>query len=386
MKNSLVKKILFLDQATEIGGAELSLISIAKNISNSTVGVFGEGIFSERLRREGINVVTVSVHKNILAIKKDQERRQPKFSLFIKIVQAFLAIHNTVQLYEKVCFNTQKALVLGIIPAKLSRKKSAFFLRDIISVEHFSKKSIRLIIFCANTCNKVICNSEATKEAFIMVGGNATKAIVIYDGINSAQFKEVANNSVLKIKKKLKIENGFVIGTFSRIAAWKGQDVLIRAMRDLPDNFHCLIVGSPFFGEKKYFDKLKKMTNKYALANRLHFIDFTDDVPSLMSVCDVIVHTSIAPEPFGRVIVEGMMAGKPVIATNLGGAREIIKNNKTGFLVEPNNSKILSQAIIEVQKNKIFASIIARNGKKYAREKFNEKSMVDRVKIEIENL
>jgi glycosyltransferase involved in cell wall biosynthesis len=72
---------------------------------------------------------------------------------------------------------------------------------------------------------------------------------------------------------------------------------------------------------------------------------FREDVPVLMHACDVIVHTSTAPEPFGRVIVEGMLAGRPVIATNIGGPAEVLNHGETGYLVPPDDAQILADVL-----------------------------------------
>jgi glycosyltransferase involved in cell wall biosynthesis len=85
-----------------------------------------------------------------------------------------------------------------------------------------------------------------------------------------------------------------------------------------------------------------------------------------MHACDVIVHTSTAPEPFGRVIVEGMLAGRPVVATNIGGPSEIIADRETGILVPPNNPSELRFVLRRVATNTDYCKQLARKGYQYA--------------------
>jgi len=139
-------------------------------------------------------------------------------------------------------------------------------------------------------------------------------------------------------------ENAFLIGCFSRLAHWKGQHVLLQALESIP-NAHGVIVGSALFGEDEYAQLLQLQADVPALRGRVHFLGFQADVASLMVAMDVVVHTSIAPEPFGRVIVEAMLARRPIVASRAGGALEIITHAVDGLLVEPDNSAALASAI-----------------------------------------
>jgi glycosyltransferase involved in cell wall biosynthesis len=87
-----------------------------------------------------------------------------------------------------------------------------------------------------------------------------------------------------------------------------------------------------------------------------------------MSACDLIAHTSTAPEPFGRVIVEGMLCGRPVIAAAAGGATELVEPEKTGWLFSPGNSQKLAQLITACQEKPQQAAVIAQNGQAHARQ------------------
>jgi glycosyltransferase involved in cell wall biosynthesis len=81
------------------------------------------------------------------------------------------------------------------------------------------------------------------------------------------------------------------------------------------------------------------------LENRVKFLGFRRDIPQLMAACDLIAHTSTAPEPFGRVIVEAMLCGTPVVAAKAGGVMELVEHGVNGFLVTPGNTEELSEVI-----------------------------------------
>ena len=95
-----------------------------------------------------------------------------------------------------------------------------------------------------------------------------------------------------------------------------------------------LLVGDALFGEYEYLEQLHHQVKRLGLGDRVHFLGFRSDIPQLMSLCDLIAHTSTAPEPFGRVIVEGMLCGKPVVAAAAAtaAAQSLLGKNFGGIL------------------------------------------------------
>ena len=134
-----------------------------------------------------------------------------------------------------------------------------------------------------------------------------------------------------------------VVGLFGRLSHWKGQDVLADAVARLPD-VEAVIVGDALFGETAFRDRLAARIAAPDLAGRVHLLGHRTDVPALLQAVDIVVHCSTAPEPFGRVIVEAMLAGRPVIASADGASGEILGPDY-GFLVPPNDPAALADAI-----------------------------------------
>ena len=90
-----------------------------------------------------------------------------------------------------------------------------------------------------------------------------------------------------------------------------------------------------------------------------------------MTACNLITHTSTYPEPFGRVIVEAMLCGKPVIASKAGGAMELVEHDKTGFLVTPGNVEELAQTITQCYQHPEDIIAIANQARTTASQKFH---------------
>jgi len=107
------------------------------------------------------------------------------------------------------------------------------------------------------------------------------------------------------------------------------------------------VVGGSVFGlEPEYFEELKRNAISLGLADRVRFTGFRTDVPRLMAACDVVCHTSRVPEPFGLVVLEAMVLGRPVVATEGGGPSEIIASDADGILVPPEDPGALARAMI----------------------------------------
>ena len=219
----------------------------------------------------------------------------------------------------------------------LAGKPLVYHLHDILSLEHFSRSNLWLLVGLANRrAGQVIANSEASRTAFLAAGGK-TPVSVCYNGFDCQPFDAWHANRLenrRQHRSPWQLADQPVVGVFGRFAPWKGQHVAIDAIRALP-GVHLLLVGDALFGEEEYKRKLLAMAEAPELAGRIHFLGFRDDVGELMQAVDVVAHCSTAPEPFGRVIVEAMLSRRPIVASRAGGAMEIVEHCVSGLLAEP---------------------------------------------------
>ena len=135
-----------------------------------------------------------------------------------------------------------------------------------------------------------------------------------------------------------------------RLAPWKGQDVFLRAFAAaFPDGTErATIAGSAMFDEDDYAQELIRLAEHLGLDGRVTFAGFVDDVSALLGQCDAVVHASVIAEPFGQVVVEGMAAGLPVIASAAGGPLEVITDDVDGLLFPPADVDALRRALQNV--------------------------------------
>ncbi|MBL1178387.1 MAG: glycosyltransferase family 4 protein [Pantanalinema sp. GBBB05] len=373
-------KILFLDQSGQPAGAELCLLDIAKAYRDQClVGLFADGLFRQLLEENQIPVQVlatqaIAVHKGSGWLQGLSSLRQ-LLPLAIRVAQ--LSHH-----YDVIYANTQKAMVIGTLASILSRRPLVYHLHDILSADHFSSTNRWLAVTLANHyASLVITVSQATQAAFIAAGGRPELSEVVYNGFDP-QVYHCDRTQVDTLKQQLGLTGRFVIGHFSRLSPWKGQHILLEALESCSEEVTVLLVGDALFGEQEYVQSLQTQVIERGLQNRVQFLGFRSDIVPLMHVCDLITHTSIAPEPFGRVIVEAMLCGRPVIATQAGGALELSNAGIPYWLVPPGNPTDLAIAINQCQAEWAQVSAIAQQAQLEVSRRFH----IDTIRQQIAQL
>lgn len=199
---------------------------------------------------------------------------------------------------------------------------------------------------------RVIAISQFIAGHIHQVYGVPTNRIrVIPRGVDIARFDPdiVAAERVVGQAEKWRLPDGHpVVMLPGRLTRWKGQAVFIDAVGRLAHkDVQCLIVGDDQ-GRTNYRRELESEIDSHGLGGRIHVIEHCDDMPAAYKLTDVVVSASTEPEAFGRVVAEAQSLGRPVIATDHGGARETVVPGETGWLVPPNDPQALADTISEV--------------------------------------
>jgi glycosyltransferase involved in cell wall biosynthesis len=360
-------KILFLDQSGKPGGAELCLLDIARAYRDRClVCLFADGSFRTMLEAEQIPVKVLATSINV---QKDSSTLQGIYSIG-RLLPLAIEVARLSRQYDLIYANTQKALVVGALASVLSRRPLVFHLHDILSLEHFSRTNQRIAVTLANRfASLVIANSLASQSAFIAAGGQA-KTQVVYNGFNLAAYRDVASQRQPTRQALGFTDRDFVVGHFSRLAPWKGQHLLIEALTHCSESVSAILVGDALFGERDYVTQLQQQVKDLNLEHRVRFVGFRSDVAELMAASDLVAHTSTAPEPFGRVIVEAMLCGTPVIAAAAGGAMELVEQEVTGWLVAPGDPLQLAMAIQQCSAQPDLMAAVVTTARMRASERF----------------
>lgn len=196
---------------------------------------------------------------------------------------------------------------------------------------------------------RVIAISNHIKEHIINnYGTNENKIRLIARCVNMENF-DVENTSAERMIKFLE-ENNIpadkpLVTLIGRLTNWKGQKLLIEALNKIKDmDFHCLLIGDDQ-GRTQYTEELHDMIEKYDMEDRYTFIRHVSDVPAAMLVSDVVLSTSIEPEAFGRIAIEGQAMGRIVVASDIGGSKETVIDGITGKLFRSGDAEDLAKAI-----------------------------------------
>ena len=355
--------VLFVGQTGALGGAELSLLETLKSRSRTArVILLADGPFRELLEAAGVDVKVI---ESGIEVRRDSGLMTGLASV-VSVVRAAVAVARQARPYSVIYANTQKAMVVGSVASLLARKPLLWHLHDILSVEHFSSTLRRVAVTLANLrANIVIANSRATAESFRAAGGRVTTTVV-HQGVSPASFDAIdAEAARAAVHHEVGSSQRTTVGVFGRLTQWKGQHVAIEALRRLPD-IELLLVGAALFGEEAYEQELHRLAEAGGVSDRVHFLGFRSDIPLLMKGVDIIVHCSVAPEPFGRVVVEGMLAGRPVIAADAGGAAEIIDNGVHGIMTPPGDADALAEAIASLAADAPLRTRLAAAGRAHA--------------------
>ena len=340
-------RILFTTHCARLSGAEFILCDLVRDFfTNSNIFLFEDGPLRLHMETTGLHAAVGHQLNDLLDIRRDGALTVD-LPFLRAMSRAVVQLARMARKHQLVYANSQKAFAAAAFAAPLARRPLIWHLHDIMTREHFGAKQIRVAIRLANrAAARVVVPSQAVADAFCAAGGQRNKVRVVPNGISiPADTRSIDCDS---LRVELGLPPGFLISCVGRLAPWKGQHIMLEALASLPDA-QCIIVGDPIFGERAYAEELHRLTDVLALRDRVRFLGHRTDVPRLMRASDIVVHTSVDPEPSARVIVEAMLSGTPVAATSAGGVPEILTGDLSALLYPPRDSAALANLLQSFQ-------------------------------------
>jgi glycosyltransferase involved in cell wall biosynthesis len=352
-------KILYIIYSYEFAGTEQQLFQlclILKDKFNITVVCLKDSEINKKFADLGIKIVNFDFNfKNIFEIASFI--RRSKFDI----------VHNYLG----------KAELIGTLAAKLAGVKRVISTKHFVDPAYTNRRFIKY--YCSliahkainSLNNKIIAVSEAVKEATFKREKTAFYKI-----------KTVYNGTAVE-EKDVEKRSGFKIGVISRLSEEKGLKYLIESMPDIIKKYpscECLIAGRGHLESS-----LRELVNDLKLGDSVKFLGFVDNVNEFIDGIDVFVLPALE-EPFGLVVIEAQMRGKPVIACKAGGPKEIIINGNSGLLVRPMDSSAIASGVISLFEDREYAYKLAVEGQKRALELFTAKRMADETALVYEEL
>lgn len=237
---------------------------------------------------------------------------------------------------EVALVHTNTSVTLGgAAAARLAGVPHVWHVREIYSdFDRWFPAYRRLLL----TADALPCVSRSTAEQF---AGDAT-ALVLHDAPAIEPKRE--NRAAARLQLGLPAD-AFVVAVLGRISPWKGQDVLVRALAQLPEDAVALICGAPWPGDERVQRELVELAGALGVGPRVHHSGVIEGPHVAYGAADVVVVPSTKPDPFPNSALEAAAAGCCVVGANHGGIPEIIEDGVTGVLVAPNNAHALATAL-----------------------------------------
>ncbi len=356
--------ILCVHSGYELYGSDRSFLSSLQAIKKNIPGARVTALIPQPgpLVKYLEPIVDALLIENIGVLRKGELKKNP-LKVVWKIIKGVWNVIKISADYDIIYVNT---IVVAdyIIASRIIKSKSIIHVREIT-------QGIQKIIFSLMlkiSGSFLIFNSEKTRDSFCFL--NYKKCGVILNGVRGC-------NNVEELKFPKSQINLLVIGRFN---SWKGQGFLIDALSILDEfekkRIHVRIVGDVFEDRHEFKEVIYRKRKQHSLTEVIEILPFTEEpIPHYMW-SDIVVVPSTKPEPFGRVAIEAMSAGRCVVASAHGGILEIVKDKKTGLLFEPGNEHSLAEAIRWLLNNQESIGKFGREAKIRFQDLFSEERYI----------
>ena len=366
-------KVLQVIPRLGYGGAETGCYDLAHYLPENDCSSF--------IVTSGGELLKFIDQKKVKLIKLPVHSKNPILMIFNSIALIFIILFNNISIVHA---RSRAPAWACLIATKITRRKFVTTFHGTYNFKNSIKKFYNSVMVRSNL---IIAGSNFIfshiKENYSKYLNLKKKFLVIFRGINvdyfdpsttlEAEENDLFSNWGVTRDKKLILMPG-------RLTAWKGQETFIEALnlvnKELGHlSFYAVILGSDQ-GRDIYTKKIKRLAEQYRLIPQLKFVEHCKNMPLAYKISTLVVSASIEPEAFGRVAIEAQSMEKPIIASNIGGSNETIKNNETGFLFESGNPESLSKKIVEVLNlDESRLKLIGIEGRKNIIKKFNVEKM-----------
>jgi len=324
-------KVLQVIPKLGYGGAETGCYDLAHYLSENNC--------SSYIVTSGGELIKFIDRKKVRLIKLPVHSKNPILILFNSIALIFIILLNNISIVHA---RSRAPAWSCLLATSITRRKFVTTFHGTYNFRNPFKKFYNSVMVRSDL---IIAGSNFI---FLHINKNYTKYLglkkrflVIFRGINVDYFDSstTLDNEENRLTSDWRVDkNKKIILMPGRLTAWKGQETFIEALnlvnKELGyDSFNAVILGSDQ-GRDIYSKKIKRLAEQYRLTNQLKFIDHSKDMVLAYKISDIVVSASVEPEAFGRVAVEAQSMEKPIIASDIGGSKETIVDNVTGFLFQ----------------------------------------------------
>lgn len=354
-------RLLILCEFPTLLGGERSMLStlpaVAADGFDVHVAAPPDGPLAAALRERGVEQITWRTH-DARGKRLPLDRIRGDLSELFRRVRPDLVHANSLS----------TSRISGPVPASCGLP-SLGHVRDII-------KLTQQAILDVNAHRRLIAVSQSTRDYHVTQGIDAAKCVVVHNGVDLQEFQPQAATGYLHQKLRLP-PTARLVATIGQLGLRKGTDVALvaaqRVVTQMPD-VPWLIVGERTSdkNESRVFEAhLHTFASSPPLTGRVHFLGVRSDIPKLLAECELLVHAA-RQEPLGRVLLEAASCGVPVVATDVGGTREIFPTDLEGGVVVPaGDSLVIADAVIRLLRDPILRQLLGRAARRRAQQAFD---------------
>ena len=342
-----MKRVLFVDHANRIlGGAEINVVELLgspaakQNWSVAAACPRGSRL-GETLKEVGVPLWDYGFDSSL-----DQLRLVGRRLSLVAGLRALAVLRTARRNLVRIIADFRPAVVVSVTnkdhfcaaaACRECRVPNVWWVNDIISADFLPWAARAAFRWHARRgAARLVAVSEFAREALLRAGLQPSLVTTIHNGIPLARYRRT-ERGLLRRQWNLS-EAEPLVGIVGRFTPWKGQELFLRlaqAWISQGGAGHFVLAGHAFNEEQAFEDGLRAFVAEQGLSDRVHFVPFLPNISAALSDLDVMVHASLRPEPFGRVIIESMAVGVPVLAARAGGVPEIIQHNVDGLLAAP---------------------------------------------------
>jgi glycosyltransferase involved in cell wall biosynthesis len=372
MPAAAVPKVLFIIGTLDVGGTETQLVELVTRIDRRMFEpivccLATAGALAPRVRANGIAVHALG----FIGIRSPRFRYLPNVSggwrLFTGLWRLMrqerpAIVHG--MLYWAYILGTFVGRAAGVPVVVSSRRSLGLFKADkphYLFLEQITDRMTDLFV----------ANSEAVRADTIEREGiRPSDIMVIPNGLDLARFDAASDAGFVAPLDVVGRPSVIVVSNFIH---YKGHEYFLRAWRNVIARFPSAV--ALLAGDGVLRSELERLVDDLKIRHAVRFLGIRPDVPALLAVADVYVHPSLQ-EGYSNALLEAMAAGKPVVATAVGGNVEAVSDGVTGLLVPARDDAALESAMIRLLSDRTAAQAMGERARRYVRETYEVGSMV----------
>lgn len=362
-------KVLYLNASGQVGGAENSLVHVLASIRVAQPSwplyliTCEDGPLVAKSRALGVRV-KVLPFPTALSLLGDSGAGGPagaqisRPKLLLNLLRAAPGVNSYVRELRReiqrlspdvVHANNLKMHILSVWAQPERPPVIVWHVHDYVSTRPVMA---RLLKMYASRCAAAVTNSNSVADDVRAVCGDKLKICPVHNAVDLNVFTPEGHKLDLDSLSGLpSAKPGTVkVGLLATMARWKGQKTFLNALSMLPDELPVrgYIVGGAIYrtdGSQYALEELQSFARRLGIQHKVGFTGYVEDAAAAIRALDIVVHASTQPEPFGMVITEGMACGRSVIASEAGGAAEILDAGEGALGHSPGDARTLSMHI-----------------------------------------